>query len=175
VLSTFEASKADKYYGVAIGLIPGVYTDWPTAQKQILGVKGPKYKKFSTRAEATEFVRSKGKDSSQLADSGDAMNVVRPSKSTGASEEPPRKSRKIDTVSGNKITNVFQSRSSHASTANSTALRIYTDGSSLGNGHSGASAGVGVFFGVGDDRYVERILFHSTQNKLSFSIMLLSL
>lgn len=31
-------------------------------------------------------------------------------------------------------------------------LRIYTDGSSLGNGQNGAVAGVGVFFGPGDER-----------------------
>ncbi len=31
-------------------------------------------------------------------------------------------------------------------------LRIYTDGSSLGNGAQGAVAGVGVFFGPGDSR-----------------------
>ena len=32
-------------------------------------------------------------------------------------------------------------------------LRIYTDGSSLGNGQNGAIAGVGVFFGPDDPRY----------------------
>lgn len=32
-------------------------------------------------------------------------------------------------------------------------LNIYTDGSSLGNGQLGSSAGVGVFFGPGDTRY----------------------
>lgn len=32
-------------------------------------------------------------------------------------------------------------------------LRIYTDGSSLGNGKKTAIAGVGVFFGDGDKRY----------------------
>lgn len=31
-------------------------------------------------------------------------------------------------------------------------LRIYTDGSSLGNGQYGAVSGVGVYFGAGDDR-----------------------
>ena len=33
-------------------------------------------------------------------------------------------------------------------------LRIYTDGSSLGNGATGAVAGVGVYFGPSDRRYV---------------------
>jgi hypothetical protein len=33
-------------------------------------------------------------------------------------------------------------------------LRIHTDGSSLGNGKDGARAGVGVYFGAADPRYV---------------------
>jgi ribonuclease HI len=33
-------------------------------------------------------------------------------------------------------------------------LRIYTDGSSLRNGTTIANAGVGVYFGPGDERYV---------------------
>lgn len=37
-------------------------------------------------------------------------------------------------------------------------LRIYTDGSALGNGAHGAVAGVGVYFGPNDKRYVPRTL-----------------
>jgi len=85
-----------------------------------------------------------------------------PSNSGKLSGEPPLKSRKIDTGSKSqsekRITNVFQSQSSHDSLASSNALRIYTDGSSLGNGRNGASAGVGVFFGVGDQRNVSEPL-----------------
>lgn len=33
-------------------------------------------------------------------------------------------------------------------------LRIHTDGSSLGNGRAGAFAGIGVYFGPGDERWV---------------------
>jgi ribonuclease HI len=36
--------------------VPGVYTDWPTAQAQISGFRNPRHKKFSTRAEAEAFV-----------------------------------------------------------------------------------------------------------------------
>lgn len=160
-------------------MVPGVYTDWPTAQKQIHGVKGPKYKKFATSAEAAEFVRCNGKGASQSVNTDDAVNVVRPipPKSSGVSREPPHKLRKVDTGSGNKspsektITNVFQSRSSHSSATNSTALRIYTDGSSLSNGNNGASAGVGVFFGIGDDRYVGMNFLLSSAPKISSLIL----
>lgn len=49
-----------KFYAVQHGKIPGVYTDWPSAQAQISGFRNPRHKKFSTRAEAEAFV-SEGK------------------------------------------------------------------------------------------------------------------
>ena len=45
-----------KYYAVQAGKVPGVYTDWPTAQQQISGFKNPRHKKFPTKAEAEAFV-----------------------------------------------------------------------------------------------------------------------
>jgi ribonuclease HI len=41
-----------------------------------------------------------------------------------------------------------------ASTSKAKPIRVYTDGSSRGNGRQGAYAGVGVFFGNGDERSV---------------------
>ena len=38
--------------------------------------------------------------------------------------------------------------------ADGAMLRIYTDGSALGNGQAGAIAGIGVYFGPADPRYV---------------------
>lgn len=40
------------------GKVPGVYTDWPSAQAQISGFRNPKHKKFTTRAEAESFVQA---------------------------------------------------------------------------------------------------------------------
>jgi ribonuclease HI len=45
-----------KFYAVANGRVPGVYTYWPTAQQQIVGWQKPKHKSFATRAEAEAFV-----------------------------------------------------------------------------------------------------------------------
>jgi hypothetical protein len=42
-------------------------------------------------------------------------------------------------------------------------LRIYTDGSALKNGRDSAAAGVGVFFGPGDTRFVFSILYNFSQ------------
>src|SRR5277367_21013 len=75
--STPASSQAEKFYGVAKGRIPGVYTDWTTAQEQITGWKFPKYKKFATRAEAEEFVRSGGSVSAEPTLSKDSENLGR--------------------------------------------------------------------------------------------------
>ena len=53
---TGGSSSPYKFYAVRSGRVPGIYTDWPSAQKQILGWTKPKHKCFSTRAEAQRFL-----------------------------------------------------------------------------------------------------------------------
>jgi ribonuclease HI len=55
-LTSTKNAGEQKFYAVQNGLIPGVYTEWTQAQAQIRGVKKPRHKKFSTRAEAEAFV-----------------------------------------------------------------------------------------------------------------------
>lgn len=45
-----------KFYAVKRGKVPGIYTDWVTAQGQIKGWAKPVYKCFSTKAEAQSFL-----------------------------------------------------------------------------------------------------------------------
>lgn len=45
-------AKKKKFYVIWLGHTPGVYTDWPTAKKQIDGYKGAKYKSFPERRQA---------------------------------------------------------------------------------------------------------------------------
>ena len=54
--SSTTMSTPKKFYAVQNGRVPGVYTDWPSAQKQIVGWTKPKHKSFATRAEAEAFV-----------------------------------------------------------------------------------------------------------------------
>jgi len=51
-----------KFYAIQNGRVPGVYTDWPSAQKQITGWTKPRHKSFSTRAEAEAFVSARKAD-----------------------------------------------------------------------------------------------------------------
>ena len=44
------------FYAVRKGRKPGIYTNWPEAQKQVSGFSGPQYKKFTTRADAQAYM-----------------------------------------------------------------------------------------------------------------------
>lgn len=120
-----DGTKQEKFYAVAIGRDPGIYTDWDVAAEAIKGWKGPKYKKFDTRAEAVEYIRTYGNEAGQLSIQDEDI-------------EPPAK----------------KSKFSAPSSSNNGTLQIWTDGSSLSNGRAGATAGVGVYFGAGDPRYI---------------------
>lgn len=50
-----------KYYAVVCGVQPGIYTDWPTAEKMVKGFPGAIFKSFHTRTEAEAFIeKSRG-------------------------------------------------------------------------------------------------------------------
>ncbi|MCJ1477369.1 hypothetical protein MMC13_006040 [Lambiella insularis] len=50
------SSPPYKFYAVKSGRTPGIYTDWPSAQRQVTGWTKPKHKCFSTKAEAQQFL-----------------------------------------------------------------------------------------------------------------------
>jgi WD40 repeat protein len=45
-----------RFYGVQVGHVPGVYTDYDAVKAQIVGCKGAKQQRFETREEAQAFV-----------------------------------------------------------------------------------------------------------------------
>lgn len=122
---------------MAVGNPPGIYTDWDTASKAIVGVKGPKYKKFGTISEAKEFMKIHTKARAALAQRDE--EVVDGDDDAG---QPPAKKARTSAVG-----------TTNGAPSGTGVLTIYTDGSSLANGRRGARAGVGVFFGPGDKRY----------------------
>lgn len=54
-----------KYYAVVCGVQPGIYTDWPTAEKMVKGFPGAIFKSFHTRAEAEAFIAKSGQQTYQ--------------------------------------------------------------------------------------------------------------
>lgn len=47
-----------KFYAVAAGRITGIFTDWPTTEKNVKGYAGAKYKSFATRSEAEAWLEN---------------------------------------------------------------------------------------------------------------------
>jgi len=173
------SSEPQNFYGVQNGRRPGVYTDWPSAQAQIMGWKQPKHRKFSTRAEAEAFVRhgqvkdtqgSEGKAAKKAKVVEGSVQGITPGEKNGDTHEPgtgplPAGAEdgfdpdiKLDGATGKVVYKTEDEKSKTKLQATDAVkggvLKIYTDGSSLRNGQSGAVAGVGVFFGPDNPKYV---------------------
>jgi ribonuclease HI len=61
---------AKKFYVIWVGREPGIYTDWPTAQKQVIKFPGAKYKSFPTKAEAESAFSGSSASSSSASSAG---------------------------------------------------------------------------------------------------------
>lgn len=48
-----------KFYAVKKGRQPGIYTNWPEAQKQVQGFSGAQYKSFTSQEEAVVYMEDK--------------------------------------------------------------------------------------------------------------------
>lgn len=140
-------SKPDRFYAVAVGKKPGIYTEWPAAQAAYTGVKAPKYKKFDTKQAAEEWLRSfeHSQATFELGDENDNEDEEDDEGEDEDDEGEPAAKRhqpgpQFTLASGLGNFGQYQ--------------EIWTDGSSLSNGKQGAVAGVGVYFGDADPRYV---------------------
>lgn len=190
-------SQPTKFYAVRNGRIPGIYTDWTSAQEQIVGWTKPKHKLFSTRAEAQRFLDEDDQKTTGTSEAADVdVGGLAEDSPEHATQPPPKRSRKtitgagrakppvveyneaeyepgtgplppgaedgfdpnvtLNTESGQIIYKTQEQRQATKAVGTGTSqtdtLRIHTDGSSLGNGKAGAFAGVGVYFGPGDER-----------------------
>ncbi|MFH7319633.1 ribonuclease HI [Desulfurivibrio sp. D14AmB] len=81
-----------KFYAVAVGRVPGIYSTWPQAQRQVDGFAGARFKGFASQAEAVAWLakppscrkkgtgptrgRAVGSGSGELSDSGAADEVL---------------------------------------------------------------------------------------------------
>ncbi|KAL6236279.1 Caulimovirus viroplasmin-domain-containing protein [Aspergillus navahoensis] len=172
------SAEPTRFYAIQRGHRPGVYTNWAHAQQQIKGFQKPRYKKFSTREEAEEFVKLGG-GPARFATSTDTKLPGAPGLMSDAPKDqqgnpfepgegplPPGAEDGFDpNVILDPQTGKVVYKTNEQKTATKTQpkgppgmLRIYTDGSSLGNGRVRAMAGVGVYFGPGDSRFVSLLM-----------------
>ncbi|VUC35138.1 unnamed protein product [Clonostachys rosea] len=142
--------EPQKFYAVAVGTPAGIYNDWSEASKAIVGVKGPKYKKFNTREEAVAYIRLNGSAETvralglgETVSEKKVLDVEEDSDDGEDDIEESRPTKKLKTTTKENADGFMQ---------------IYTDGSSRSNGRAGARAGIGVFFGDGDHRNISEPL-----------------
>ena len=69
---------------MAVGEPTGIFTDWAEASLAIKGVKGPKYKRFPSQAEAVDYIKEFGSPASF-----EALGDLRKLASTTALAAPP--------------------------------------------------------------------------------------
>lgn len=142
----FAAGKAVKaapdepprFYAVAVGNPTGIFSDWADASNAIKGVKGPKYKRFGSRAEAVDYIRQFGNK--------EAIEAL------GLKSDDSKKKKDSKTAAKDKKGKGVPEDDDDG------VIKVYTDGSSRANGQAGARAGFGVFFGQGDPRNVSEPL-----------------
>lgn len=197
-----SSSYTAKFYGVRSGKNPGVYTDWASAEQQVVGVQKPKVRCFATREEAEAFINgssSGGSEGSPVSTderkrtirngTGDGVKAYGRDGSSSDQEHTtpaPKKRRSVGNgLSQKKSTSPVvelqqpqlvsfpdddgRRHKGEGSTSEepierkkpkprvtakkNSILRIYTDGSALGNGRDSAMAGVGVWFGDRDPKW----------------------
>ncbi|KAE8365481.1 ribonuclease H-like domain-containing protein [Aspergillus caelatus] len=184
--ATTSGTDPTRFYGIQRGRVPGVYTDWAKAQEQIKGFARPRYKKFSTKEEAEAFVKLGQANGASFAGNtseiqklpgapGILSDISKDEQSSpiepGDGPLPPGAEDGfdpnvlLDPKTGKVVYKTKEQKSATKTKATGPPgmLRIYTDGSSLNNGRALASAGVGVYFGPGDNRNVSEPLKGSRQ------------
>ncbi|PHH63983.1 hypothetical protein CDD80_1166 [Ophiocordyceps camponoti-rufipedis] len=158
-----DAGEPAKFYAVAVGSPTGIYTDWNDAAAAIKGVKGPKYKRFATRAEAVAYIKQFGNREAveALAEMGYAVD----------SDDDDDDSDDDDGDDPLELSGGKNRAAAAAAASSEDVLKIWTDGSSLANGKVGSRAGVGVFFGDGDARNVSERLEGELQTNQRAELM----
>ena len=133
-------SKA-KFYAVAAGRAPGIYSTWPECERQVKGFSGAKFKSFKTRDEAVAFVGGGSADSKTAATSSGGGRDM---KAASLSSDQKRTiSVNSTAVSAAKRPRTAVSSGSNGNDKGATAviITVYFDGGARGNpGVAGAGA-----------------------------------
>ncbi|CCU81011.1 ribonuclease H [Blumeria hordei DH14] len=162
-----KSTNKTRFYGVAVGHCPGVYTDWEEASMQIKDTKKPIFKKFSTFEEARLFVQSGGKEHDcEKNILAETPSTCDPEKTVDEVSNPSKKVKKNSEITINSQglePGITDTDPRQTETENSKLVVAYTDGSSRGNGTAKAKAGIGVYFGKNDPRNISEPLLGTPQ------------
>jgi len=116
------------FYAVAKGRTSGIFLTWPDCNEQVKGFPNAIFKKFDTKELAEDFIQSNG--TYGRSSSENVEKTITSFYSTG----PECKEEFIPDY------------------------YVYTDGSCINNGKENAVGGIGIFFGLDDERNVSQRL-----------------
>lgn len=116
-----------KFYAVANGRTIGIFLNWNDCNNSVKGYKNALYKKFDTKEEADNFIKANEKNID------DTYNKIQ----------------------NQKHNNIIMSTKDDDIIFNSDYY-VYTDGACSNNGRDNALAGIGIFFGINDNRNISK-------------------
>ncbi|XP_011308875.1 ribonuclease H1 [Fopius arisanus] len=105
-----------KFYTVAVGRRPGIYTLWANCQHEILGYPGADWKIFECKLDAKKYMKRRGH------------------------KEYYKENARVEVPHPLEIVTCKKDKEGRA--------KVYVDGSATKNGLPGATAGIGVWWGV---------------------------
>ena len=106
------------FYAVANGRTIGIFFNWNDCNNSVKGYKNAIYKKFDTREQADNFIRTNDKNTND--------------------------------------TNIQKQHNITSFVDFNTDYYVYTDGACSNNGKYNALSGIGVFFGIDDNRNISK-------------------
>uniref|UniRef100_A0A914C4B0 Ribonuclease H1 n=1 Tax=Acrobeloides nanus TaxID=290746 RepID=A0A914C4B0_9BILA len=156
------------FYAVARGFEAGVYGTWAECERQVKGYSKARFKKFSTRQEALDFIQQFGPDSNSVS-SGKSISIA--TKRKFSTNETTTSSKKPSTSNM-----VMDSSSLRKMNERKDIPVVYTDGACSNNGRGGALAGFGVFWGDNhEDNVSKPITGKATNNRAEYSAVICAL
>ena len=150
------------YYAVAKGRIPGIYLNWDDCLSQVKKFKGALYKKTCSENEAIQYIHDNSDiekidfhynrncvNQNQL-NNFFKVSTYKDKKSKCLTENPGIPKKVCPNIVDNQDTSQYY---------------VYTDGACINNGKPNAKAGIGIYFGLNDERNVSRrIIGRQTNN-----------
>ncbi len=79
-----KAKSEKKFYAVAVGRRPGIFTDWPSAEAQVKGYAGARYQSFPSQGEARAWLENPVYKKKDQCPNTHAPLPVRPAQRPGA-------------------------------------------------------------------------------------------
>lgn len=166
------------FYAVQKGKLPGVYSTWEECEAQVKGFPGASYKKFRTLEEAQAFAGAapsgdRGTDHQSQAHSTQKSGITGVQSSTAAFSNVGRSIVPLGAQQhgpggekeGGKGESTGEKAPRDYGDERDTTI-VYTDGACSSNGRFGAVAGIGVWWGSGDERNLsERCPGSQTNNR----------